>query len=93
MAKTDVRLTRGWGRSILNSREMDRTVMAATNRVAARVRATAPRDTGAYISSISTGRVRRDRIVGVIAAGDPAALAIEARFGTMARALRAERRA
>lgn len=91
--RTEVKFNRGWGNQILNGSDMGRAVDSATAGVAARARASAPRDTGAYASSIKTGRVRRDRIVGIVVSDDPAALAIEARYGTLARALRAARRA
>lgn len=93
MAKpVDVKLARGWGAPILNGEAMARAINTQIQRVAQIARSTAPRDTGDYAASITTGTTRRDRIVGLVISDDPGALAIEAKYGTLARALRAARR-
>jgi hypothetical protein len=64
----------------------------AAERVAARARATAPVDSGAYRDSIHTTGKLQDRYVGLVIASDEAALAIEARTGNLARAVKASGR-
>lgn len=65
----------------------------AAERIAEIARATAPVKTGAYRNSITTADApRRGRHVTEVIASDPAAVAIEARFGTLARATNKARR-
>lgn len=73
---------------LLVSPGVERVVMEATERVAERARASAPVDSGDYRDSITVSKKRQKRIVGVVTAEDPAALAIEAKHGTLARAAR-----
>lgn len=73
---------------LLVSPGVERVVMEATERVAERARATAAEDTGDFKNSITVSKKRQKRIVGVVTAEDPAALAIEAKHGTLARAVR-----
>ena len=59
----------------------------AAERIAEIARATAPVKTGAYRQLIETRHgKRRGRHASEVVAADPGALAIEARFGTLARA-------
>ena len=59
----------------------------AAERIAEIARATAPVKTGAYRNSITTADApRRGRHITEVIASDPAAVAIEAKFGTLARA-------
>ena len=65
----------------------------AAERIADIARSTAPVKTGAYRNSITTADApRRGRHVTEVIASDPAAVAIEAKFGTLARATNKARR-
>lgn len=61
-------------------------VSAATERIAATVRADAPVDSGDYKASIRTRLKFQERVVGIVEATDEKSLIIEARTGVMARA-------
>ena len=64
--------------------------LAAANQVADVARGTAPVDRGDYRASITVREGQRPgRRVAIVEASDPAALIIESRTGTLARALRA----
>ena len=66
---------------------------AAAAAIANAARSSAPVKTGAYRDSISTAHASRPgRHVTEVIASDPAAVAIEARFGTLARATNKARR-
>lgn len=65
----------------------------AAERIAEIARSTAPVETGAYRDSITTAHAQRSgRHVTEVIASDPAAVAIEAKFGTLARATAKARR-
>lgn len=63
-------------------------VQAATERIAATVRADAPVDSGQYKAGIRTGLKFQERVVGIVEATDEKSLLIEAQSGIMARAVK-----
>lgn len=65
-------------------------VTAAAERVAAKARATAPVDTGAYRDGIVVKKKRQKRIVAVVTATDEKSMIVESKTGNLARALRSE---
>lgn len=73
---------------LLASPEVETVVMEATEQVADRARSSAPVDSGDYRDSITVSKKKQKRVVGLVTAEDPAALAIEAKHGTLARAVR-----
>lgn len=75
---------------LLVSAEVEGLVMDAAEEVAAQARATAPVDTGAYRGGIVTAKKYQQRVVGLVQATDPGSMAIEARTGNLARAVRAK---
>lgn len=75
---------------LLVSAEVEGLVMDATEEVAEQARATAPVDTGAYRAGIVTAKKYQKRVVGLVQATDPGSMAIEARTGNLARAVRAK---
>ena len=77
-------------RDLLVSAPVEDLVMTATEEVAAKARSTAPVDTGAYREKIITTKKYQKRVIGLVQATDPGSLAIEARTGNLARAVRAQ---
>lgn len=68
-------------------------VEAVAQRVAARARASAPVDTGAYRDGITVKVVRRARRnVALVVSEDPKSMLIESETGNLVRALNAEKR-
>lgn len=76
---------------MLREHMMERAVKPAAERVAARARATAPVDTGAYQASIHVEVTQTGRLVARVVASDRKAGLIEARTGNLARAMSAAR--
>ena len=63
-------------------------VSDATERIAATARADAPEDSGDYKGGIRTGLKYQERVVGLVEATDPKSLIIEAKTGSLARAVK-----
>ncbi len=71
------------------SPEVTQLCVDVAEKIAATVRATAPRDTEAYANSIRVEVVARGRRnAALVVADDPKAMLIESQRGTLARALR-----
>ena len=79
----------GFYTQLLSSRGVESAVVKAAKVVQAEMERTAPVDTGEFKSSFRTRTKRQKRVVAVVESTDPDALIIEARTGTMVRAVRA----
>lgn len=90
MARPKVKLNSRGIAEVLRSEGVRRELREHAERVAARARAQAPVDTGAYRDSIRVESDTTDRPVERVVSDDPAARIIEARTGNLARALGAE---
>lgn len=90
MARPKVKLNSRGIAEVLRSEGVRRELREHAERVAARARAQAPVDTGAYRDSIRVESDTTDRAVERVVSDDPAARIIEARTGNLARALGAE---
>ncbi len=82
----------GFFDDLLSSPEVAAVVMRATEEVAAEARATAPVDSGEYRDGIRTAKKYQKRVVGLVQATDPKSMVIEAKTGTLARAVRSKGR-
>lgn len=87
MARTKVKMSKSGARAFLRSDSVSRALRPHAERVAAQARSAAPVDTGAYRDSIRTVTDTTDRAVVRVVAGVPYARIVEARHGTLARAL------
>lgn len=73
---------------LLVSAPVEKLVTDAANKVAAVAQSTAPVDSGDYKRGIKVSKKRQKRVVGLVQATDPKSMIIEARHGTLARAVR-----
>ena len=87
MARTKVKMRSSGARALLRSAPVRAALQPHAERVAAAARSTAPVDTGAYRDSIHVETATTDRAVARVVAAVPYARIVEARDGTLARAL------
>lgn len=87
MAKARVTLHSAGVADVLKGRKTRDLLRAHAERVASAARSSAPVETGAYRESIHVEDVTTDRAVARVVASAPHAHLVEARVGTLARAL------
>lgn len=85
--RAKVVMNRAGVRTLLRSEEVRALLTPHAEQTAARARASAPVDTGAYRASIHVEHATTDRAVERVVADAPHALLVEARTGNLARAL------
>lgn len=87
MARPKVKMDNRGARELLNSDGVRALLVQRAEAVAARARATAPVESGAYRDGITVQTVTTDRVVARVGSTAPHAHLVEARTGNLARAL------
>lgn len=87
MARTKIRMNSSGMRAFLRSAAVGSALRPPAERIASAARASAPVETGAYRDSIHVESATTDRVVARVVADVPYARVVEARTGTLARAL------
>lgn len=87
MARDGFRLNSGQMKAFLQGPEVRKVIGQVGERVAARARATAPVDTGAYKASITVVQDTTDRAAARVVARDKKAILVEMKTGNLKRAM------